>query len=99
MIEDQKCRALQVIGPLGELLTLETLPPVGTRRWVVRRKAQVVSAVAGGLLSVDEACDRYSLSFEEFVGWQRAVMLAGLPGLRVTQIKHYRARFERRQHS
>ena len=50
--------------------TLDSLPPVDTTRWVVRRKAEVVAAVNGGLLSVDEACARYSLTLEEFAGWQ-----------------------------
>ena len=43
MLENQKIRPAQVIGPLGEPLTLESLPPRGTTRWVVRRKAEVVS--------------------------------------------------------
>ena len=55
MIENQKIRPARVIGPLGEPLTLDSLPPPSTTRWVVRRKAEVVSAVNGGLLSVDEA--------------------------------------------
>lgn len=97
MIEDQKIRAAQVIGPLGEPLTLETLPPPGTKRWVVRRKAEVVAAVAGGLLTVDEACERYGLTIEEFASWQRAVDRSGMPGLRVTRIQHYKSLYERQQ--
>jgi hypothetical protein len=58
MIENQKIRPAQVIGPLGEPLTLDSLPAPSTSRWVVRRKAEVVAAVNGGLLSVDEACER-----------------------------------------
>ena len=85
MIENQKIRPAQVIGPLGEPLTLESLPPPSTTRWVVRRKAEVVAAVSGGLLSVDDVCDRYSLTLEEFAGWQRAVDRSGMPGLRVTR--------------
>jgi len=85
MLENQKIRPAQVIGPLGEPLTLDSLPPVSTTRWVVRRKAEVVAAVAGGLLSVDEACKRYTLSLEEFTSWQRAVDRSGMPGLRVTR--------------
>ena len=80
MIENQKIRPAQVIGPLGEPLTIDSLPPPSTTRWVVRRKAEVVSAVNGGLLSVDEACERYGLSLEEFAGWQRAVDRSGMPG-------------------
>jgi hypothetical protein len=97
MIENQKIRPAQVIGPLGEPLTLQTLPPSSTTRWVVRRKAEVVAAVAGGLLSVDDACDRYGLTLEEFAGWQRAVERSGMPGLRVTQIQRYKSLYERQQ--
>jgi hypothetical protein len=97
MIENQKIRPAQVIGPLGEPLTIESLPDPTTTRWVVRRKAEVVSAVNGGLLSVDEVCERYSLSLEEFAGWQRAVDRSGMPGLRVTRIQHYRTLYERQQ--
>ena len=97
MLENQKIRPARVIGPLGEPLTLESLPPPSTTRWVVRRKAEVVAAVAGGLLPVDEACQRYSLSLEEFTGWQRAVDRSGMPGLRVTRLKHYRDVYERQQ--
>ena len=81
MLENQKIRPAQVIGPLGEPLTLDSLPPASTTRWVVRRKAEVVAAVAGGLLTVDEACQRYTLSLEEFTSWQRAVDRSGMPGL------------------
>ena len=56
-----------------------------------------MAAVAGGLLSVDEACQRYTLSLEEFTSWQRAVDRSGMPGLRVTRIKHYRDQYERQQ--
>jgi len=97
MIENQKIRPAKVIGPLGEALTLESLPPSDTTRWVVRRKAEVVAAVNGGLLSVDEVCDRYGLTVEEFASWQRAIDRSGMPGLRVTRIQHYRSLYERQQ--
>lgn len=97
MIENQKIRPAKVIGPLGEALTLESLPPPETTRWVVRRKAEVVAAVNGGLLSVDDVCARYNLTVEEFAGWQRAIDRSGMPGLRVTRIQHYRTLYERQQ--
>lgn len=97
MMENQKIRPDKVIGPLGEPLTLDTLPPRDTTRWVVRRKAEVVAAVNGGLLSVDEVCERYGLTVEEFAGWQRAIDRSGMPGLRVTRIQHYRSLYERQQ--
>lgn len=95
MIENQKIRPAMVIGPLGEPLTLESLPSPTTTRWVVRRKAEVVAAVNGGLLSIDDACARYGLTLEEFASWQRAVERSGMQGLRVTRIQHYRDLYER----
>lgn len=85
-----------VIGPAGQLLTMDAMPPASTSRWTPHRKAEVVAAVKGGLLSFDEACQRYSLGPEELTGWQRAVDRSGIPGLRVTQIQHYRDLYERR---
>lgn len=95
MIENQKIKPSQVIGPLGEPLTLDSLPPPSTTRWVVRRKAEVVAAVNGGLLTIDEVCERYNLTLEEFASWQRAVDRSGMQGLRVTRIQHYRDLYER----
>ena len=97
MIENQKIRPAQVIGPLGEPLGIEDLPPPNTQRWVVRRKAEVVAAVNGGLLSIDEVLDRYGLTLEEFASWQRAVDRSGMQGLRVTRIQHYKSLYERQQ--
>lgn len=81
---------LSVIGPEGRPITKADLPPPNTKRWVIRRKAEVVMAVRGGLISLDEACKRYTLSIEEFLSWQRAIDSHGLPGLRVTRVQHYR---------
>ena len=64
---------------------------------LVRRKAEVVAAVTGGLLSMDEACKRYNLTMEEFASWQRAVDRSGLAGLRVTRTQHYRYLYKRQQ--
>lgn len=91
MAENEKdIRPSVVIGPLGKALTLETLPPPTTKRWVPRRKAEVVAAVNGGLLTVEEALDRYALSREEFASWQRTVTRVGIMGLRVTRSQQYR---------
>ncbi len=83
-------KVARVIGPTGEPLTIDDLPPPDTKRWVIRRKAEVVAAVRGGLLSLEDACRRYSLSVEEFVSWQKAMDENGLPGLRVTRAQYYR---------
>jgi hypothetical protein len=50
----------------------------------------VVAAVHGGLLSLDEACSRYSLTSEEFLGWQKSIERHGLAGLRTTRLQQYR---------
>src|SRR3954451_15938757 len=97
MIEAQTIRPVQVIGPWGEPLTLDSLPPPSTSRWVVRRKAEVVAAVNGGLLSVDQACDPCGLTIEEFAGWQRAVDRSGMAALRVTRFQHYKSLYELQQ--
>ena len=79
-----------VIGPEGTPLTLADLPQPDTVRWVIRRKAEVVAAVRGGLLTLDAACDRYGLSSEEFLSWQRSIESHGIAGLRTTRIQNYR---------
>ena len=59
------------------------LPPAGTRRWVARRKAQVVEAVQNGKLRLDDALRRYELSIEEFSLWKRRFYRSGVEGLRM----------------
>jgi hypothetical protein len=83
-------RPTEVPGPLGRAITMATLPPPDTRRWVVRRKAEVIAAIRGGLLTAAEACARYRLSPEELELWQDSIERAGVPGLRVTRIQLYR---------
>ncbi len=79
-----------IIGPDGSPLTKADLPPADTKRWVIRRKAQVVLAVRGGLLTLEEACTRYALTKEEFAGWEEAIDRHGMPGLRTTRLQQYR---------
>lgn len=97
MIEHQQIRAAHAIGPLGEVLTQASLPPMNTERWVVRRKAEVVAAVNGNLLTIEEACKLYCLTLEEFATWQRAVDRSGMAGLRVTRVQDYRDKYKRQQ--
>jgi Protein of unknown function (DUF1153) len=90
MIEPIRPRMRYVIGPDGSPLTVADLPKPDTTRWVIRRKAEVVAAVRGGLLTLEEVCDRYRLSVEEFLSWQQSIDRNGLAGLRVTRIQQYR---------
>jgi hypothetical protein len=74
----------------GRIPSLADLPPPETRRWVARRKAQVVAAVRAGVLELEEACRRYSLSAEEFSAWTQAIDRHGPTALRVTRIQQFR---------
>ena len=80
-----------VVGPTGSALTLADLPPANTDRWVIRRKAEVVAAVRGGLIRLEDALSRYRLTAEEFVAWQKAIDKWGMQGLRTTRIQSYRS--------
>ena len=58
-----------VLGPDGSVLTIADLPSPDTKRWVIRRKAEVIAAVRGGLLSLNDACKRYNLSRPEILAF------------------------------
>ena len=87
---EQNARTIAVPGPNGQPITMDELPPPSIQRWVTRRKAEVVAAVTGGLLSREEALKRYALSDEEFSGWQRLYQKHGTKGLRATRAQRYR---------
>ena len=74
-------------GPDGHPLTVWDLPLSRDRRWTPLRKAKVVVAVRGGLISADEVCRRYHLSMDELEIWQHEFERGGTKGLRVTRIK------------
>jgi hypothetical protein len=80
-----------VAGPDGSPLTIADLPSPHIKRWVPRRKAEVVAAVRGGLLSLDDARRRYNLTMDEFLNWHSLVARYGLPGLRTCQLQNYRS--------
>jgi hypothetical protein len=87
----------RVLAPDGSVLTLADLPRPDAQRWVASRKAIVVAAVRGGLLSMSDACARYRLTTEEFLSWQTQVDRNGLKGLRATRVQEYRG-LDRRTH-
>jgi hypothetical protein len=78
-----------VIGPYGRRLTVADLPSPDTKRWVIRRKAEVVAAVRVGLLSLEQACSRYALNIEEFQAWEHCIDRFGVKGLRTTRTQFY----------
>ncbi|MEM9063471.1 MAG: DUF1153 domain-containing protein [Pseudomonadota bacterium] len=83
-----------VVGPDGERMTIADLPAPDTRRWVPRRKARVVAAVEGGLISEEDAFERYQISAEEYDTWKAAMSRFGMRGLCVTKINHVRSTSE-----
>src|SRR3954466_12802863 len=85
----------RVLAPDGSILTLADLPGPDAQRWVASRKAIVVAAVRGGLLSMSDACARYRLTTEELLSWQTQVDRDGLKGLRATRVQEYRGRGRR----
>jgi len=42
------------------------------------------------LMSLEEACERYTLTVEELLSWQRSIDKHRLPGLRANRIQEYR---------
>lgn len=66
------------------------LPPPNTKRWSSRRKAAVVVATRAGILSRQEAHQRYMLSDEELATWEVAFDRRGIPGLSSASLQLHR---------
>ena len=91
MTEPHRPRVKYVIGPDGSPLTIADLPAPGTKRWVIRRKAEVVAAVRGGLLSLEEACAPLHADGRGIPLLAVFDRPHGLAGLRTTRIQQYRS--------
>ncbi|MGY9046773.1 hypothetical protein P775_19390 [Puniceibacterium antarcticum] len=76
--------------PDGSVMTRADLPPPETKRWVASRKATVVRAVLYGLLTQDQALERYNLSEDELHAWVKAVATFGEDALKATTLQKYR---------
>ncbi len=79
-----------VNGSSGRSRGVADLPPPNLRRWMPQHKAEVVAAVRKGVLRIEQACERYDLSFEEFLSWEQAIEDRGATDLRVNDIRHRR---------
>ena len=73
---------------------LSHLPPPETKRWVVSRKAQVVDAIRKNVLTLADACARYSLTEEEVRSWMKLAERGGSRALRVTRLQDYRRKYQ-----
>lgn len=90
MIRRKGAFADGVYGPDGNWLTIADIPSPRTKRWVARRKAEVITAVRSGLITCEQACSRYGLSQEEFLEWNRGYDCYGVSGLRVSRVQDIR---------
>ncbi len=65
---------------LGERYQVN-LPASNAKRWGAHQKAAVVDAVSKGLLALEDACECYALTVDEFRSWQETVDRHGVVGL------------------
>lgn len=89
MLKNENGGVKVITGPLGEPMTRADLPPATTTRWIVRRKAQVVAAVHGGLITEEEVREIYGISADELLSWQLLAARCGMLGLRATKFQYY----------
>lgn len=81
-------RVVTLVG--GRTMSRADLPPPDTRRWVASRKAAVVKGIIYGLITRQEAVERWQLSDEELDSWLSAVKDHGEVALRATAIQRFR---------
>jgi hypothetical protein len=93
---EKRPRVSHVVGPKGSRLTITDLPTPETKRWGARRKAELVVAIRGELISLEEACSRYKLTVEELLSWQESFDKHGVHGLRIMGTKTHRPRHRHR---
>ena len=91
MVADTFGNRIPVLHPKGHPITVADLPPEGIRRWTAMRKAEVVACIRAGLISIEQACDRYLLSEDELSSWKGNLNNHGIRGLRTTRIQKYRS--------
>jgi hypothetical protein len=84
-LENLNSRPTGVYGIGGEVITLDDLPLPSTRRWVPRRKAKLVAAVRGGLITPEQVENIYRIGREELQEWATSLASGGLPALCITR--------------
>lgn len=69
----------------GNIIAPYDLPPTGTVRWTENRKAIVVRAVRSGIISTEDALDRYHMTEKEFRLWEDGLAHQKEGGLKITK--------------
>src|SRR4051794_3090007 len=64
--------------------------PRPMQRWTAGRKRAVIDAVRRGWRPIEEVCEPYNISVDEFISWERDMDKYGVPGLRATRLQIYR---------
>ncbi len=82
----------QILGLTRSTQNEDWLKPVPDlprprQRWTVRRKAAVIEAVRGGWMPIEEVCEVYNISVDEFLAWERDIDRYGVHGLRSTRLQ------------
>ena len=54
-------------------------------RWVMSRKANVLSSIRSGRMTIQQACSTYAISVEELTAWEEAFLRLGPKGLYATR--------------
>jgi len=72
----------------GGLLTVHDLPKAGERkRWTALYKAIIAKAIKHGVMSPEEACDRYCMAATELKRWIELLETQGVRGLSANNIQ------------
>lgn len=84
-------KALPVVRDLqGNVITVRDLPPPSTKRWVTNRKAILVRAVQGGLITREEVLATYQMEDRELAIWEKEFAAYGAEGLKITKTQKRR---------
>lgn len=76
----------------GNVITLPDLPAPDTVRWVANRKYIVIKAIEVGLITREEALERYKMQGSELDLWEAEFKEYGARGLKTTHFQRRRGK-------
>jgi hypothetical protein len=91
VIDTTPLKPLPIVRDLqGNVITKADLPSPKTRRWVNSRKAILVRAVQGDIITREELLELYNMEDREFAIWEREFAQYGAEGLKQTKMQKRR---------
>jgi hypothetical protein len=72
-------------GLRGNVIAPYDLPPARGARWTPMRKVDLIAAILGGVITLDDAKARYALTTEELSEWRRGLAAGGVKGLKASR--------------